>query len=140
MAIKNGLTPKQEKFCQCIVSGMSGKDSYIAAYDCNNERVARNEAPKLLQRDDVSKRIQEMSIPLQNHAVNTAISEREKKRTIIWSRIEECINNGDDTAIARYMDILNKMDAEYINVNHNIEDSSTDLNNIDTTTLLKLVK
>ena len=45
------LTPKQEKFCQCIVSGMCGKDAYIAAYDHHGgDRTAYNEANILLKR------------------------------------------------------------------------------------------
>ena len=31
-----GLTEKQEKFCQAIVSGMSQSDAYRAAYACKN--------------------------------------------------------------------------------------------------------
>ena len=73
------LTPKQEKFCQCIVSGMSGKDAYIAAYDHHGgDRTAYNESNILLKRNDITKRIKELQVPLINHAVNTAISEREK--------------------------------------------------------------
>ena len=30
------LTPKQEKFCQCVASGMSYADSYKEAYDAEN--------------------------------------------------------------------------------------------------------
>ena len=52
------LTPKQEKFCQCIVSGMSGKDAYVAAYDHHGgDRTAYNEANILLKRNDITKRI-----------------------------------------------------------------------------------
>ena len=129
-----GLTPKQEKFCQCIVSGMSGKDSYMAAYDCNTDRVAYNESNVLLKRDDITKRIAELNIPVKNHAQNTAISEREKKRAVLW----QIIQNGDDNAKCRALDILNKMDAEYININKNIDDSSTALQCIDKDMLIKL--
>ncbi len=133
------LTPKQEKFCQCIVSGMSGKDSYLTAYNCNSDRTAYNESNVLLQRDDITERINELMIPVKNHAQNMAISEREKKKAIIWERIQACINNGDDAAVARYMDILNKMDAEYININRNITDSNEDISELDTDKLIRLV-
>lgn len=129
------LSPKQEKFCQCIVSGMSGKDSYLTAYNCNSDRVARNEAAVLLKRDDITERIQELNKPVQNHAINTAISEREKKRSILW----DFINNPDkdDSTRLKAIDLLNKMDSEYININRNIEET-TDLNNLDIDTLKKL--
>lgn len=133
------LTPKQEKFCQCIVSGMSGKDSYLAAYDCKSERTAYNESNVLLQRDDITERINELLIPVKNHAVNTAITEREKKKNLIWERIEYCVSVGDDTSVARYMDILNKMDSEYININRNIDDKPAEITNLDTDKLLRLI-
>lgn len=129
------LSPKQEKFCQCIVSGMSGKDSYLTAYNCNSDRVAYNESNVLLKRDDITERIKELSKPVINHAQNLAISEREKKRCILW----DFINNKekDDNIRLKAMDLLNKMDSEYININRNIEET-TDLNNLDIDTLKKL--
>lgn len=132
------LTPKQEKFAQCIVSGMSAKDSYITAYDTKaTEKVIYNESAKILAREDVQKRIEELRKPLENHARMQALSEREKKKAIIWERIQVCMEREDDTAVARYMDILNKMDSEYININRNIDDTSQ-LEEIDTDTLKKL--
>ena len=134
------LTPKQEHFCRCIVSGMTAKDSYMTAYNCNGKaRTAYNEGNKLLKRSDVTKRIEELMIPVKNHAVNTAISEREKKKAIIWTEIEHARAEQDHAAIARYMDILNKMDSEYINISR-VEQDTTPLNDIDTQTLIKLVK
>lgn len=108
------LTPKQEKFCRCIVSGMSGKDSYIAAYDTNaNDNTIRNEANKLLQRDDITERIAELSKPLHNHAVNTAISARQQQIDFINERIEICKQKDDEQSIIRYTDMLNKINALY---------------------------
>lgn len=133
------LTPKQERFCQCIVSGMSGKDAYMTSYNSNSENAAMVESTKLLARDDVIERLKEMRKPIEILAVNTAISEREKKKAIIWEEIEHARSEQDHAAIARYMDILNKMDSEYINVSR-IEQDNTPLNNIDTQTLIKLVK
>lgn len=134
------LTPKQEKFCRCIVSGMSAKDSYVESYDSKSERTAYNEGNKLLMRDDITERIKELSIPVKNHAQNVAVSEREKKRAIIWEEIEHAREQQDHTAIARYMDILNKMDAEYININRNIDDTHEKLDTLDIDTLRTLVQ
>ena len=128
------LTPKQEKFCQCIVSGMTGKDSYYAAYDTTcNENTASREAMKLLERDDVQERLSELRKPLENHARTVALTEREKKRAVLW----EIIETGDNAAKCRALDILNKMDAEYINITRNIDDGAK-LEGLDMDTLLKL--
>lgn len=133
------LTPKQEKFCQCIVSGMSGKDSYLTAYNCNSDRVAYNESNVLLQRDDITERINELMIPVKNHAQNTAINEREKKKALIWERINHCMSVDDDSSVARYLDILNKMDSEYININRTITDNNDEIKELDTDKLIRLV-
>lgn len=134
------LTPKQEKFCQCYVSGMSGYDSYKAAYDTKGKDSTINqEVVRLLAREDIQERIETLSKPIIKAAQNTAISEREKKRAIIWEGIEACRNSGDHSGIARYMDILNKMDAEYININKTIEDKTSDIKELDKSVLEKLV-
>ena len=130
------LTPKQEKFCQCIVSGMSGKDSYMTAYNCNSDRVAYNESNVLLKRDDITERIQELLQPVKNHAINTAISERDKKRKWLWHMIENATNDSDRL---RAMDILNKMDSEYINIQR-IETDETPIQELDTGKLIELTK
>ena len=130
------LTPKQEKFCQCIVSGMSGKDSYMTAYNCNSNRVAYNESNVLLKRDDITERIQELLQPVKNHAINTAISERDKKRKWLWHMIENATNDSDRL---RAMDILNKMDSEYINIQR-IETDETPIQELDTGKLIELTK
>ena len=131
------LTPKQEKFCQCIVSGMSAKDSYIEAYDTNaSDKVIYNESSKILAREDVTKRLEELRKPLVNHAQSKAISEREKKRSWLWDVIND-INTSQSDKL-RAMDILNKMDAEYININRNIEDKAGDIKALDTSTLERL--
>lgn len=135
------LTPKQEKFCQCIVSGMSAKDSYLTAYDTKgNEKTVNREAQKLLMRNDITERITELRRPLINHAQNTCISEREKVKAILWDRLEKAIEREDDTAIVKYTDQINRMNAEYININRNIEDKTATITELDTTTLERLAK
>ena len=130
------LTPKQEKFCQCIVAGMSAKDSYNTAYDTNGkDRTSINEANKLLKRDDITARIKELRIPVQNHAQNIAINEREKKRQWLWDMIEHAANDSDRL---RAMDILNRMDSEYMYTQIQ-ETKNTEIQELNTDTLLKLV-
>ena len=134
------LTPKQEKFCRCVASGMSYKDAYLDSYNCKTDTTAYNESSKLALREDIQDRIQSLIKPLEREAITSVLTERERKKKIINERIEACILKEDDSAIARYLDILNKMDAEYININKNIDEDKTEINNLDTNTLLRLVK
>jgi phage terminase small subunit len=132
------LTPKQEKFCQCIVSGMSGKDSYLTAYENNsNDNTAYKEAMKLLDRDDIQQRIKELRKPLELHAATTALTETERIKRILWEEIENARQQQDHAAIARYTDQLNKLNNAYKDTT-TIDNDNT-LDNMDTSKLLKLV-
>ena len=131
------LTAKQENFCKCIISGMSGKDAYITAYNSKGcDQNAYNESSKLLAREDIQERLKILRKPLEEQARTTVISEREKKRAWLWNMIENATNDSDKI---RAMDLLNKMDSEYVNIQR-IEKEETPVNELDTDTLLKLVK
>ena len=131
------LTPKQQKFCQCIVSGMSGKDSYLTAYDSNSTTSAYSESYNLLQRDDIKAYIETLKKPIETNLQKTAISERQKKRQWLWDMIENPSISESDRL--RAMDILNKMDSEYIQTTHNISESKTNISGLDTDTLKQLI-
>lgn len=132
------LTPKQERFCQCIVSGMSGKDAYLTAYENNsNDNTAYKEAMKLLDREDVQNRIKELRKPLELQAQTKALTERDQIKEKLWSMINNSATNDSDKL--RAMDILNKMNAEYINIQR-IEKEETPISELDTGKLVELVK
>lgn len=130
----NRLTEKQKNFCrEYINNNGNGTEAYLFAYDSKSKASAAIEANKLLKRDDITEYLKALNRPIENHITN----ERQKKRSIIWDRIEYCITNNDDTAVARYMDILNKMDSDYINITRN-EEVKTDISTLDIDTLTKL--
>ena len=131
------LTAKQEAFCKCIISGMSGKDAYITAYNSKGcDQNAYNESSKLLAREDIQERLKVLRKPLEEHVRTTIISEREKKRAWLWNMIENAANDSDRI---RAMDILNKMDSEYINIQR-IEKDETPIQELDTDKLIELTK
>lgn len=127
------LTPKQQKFCQCIVSGMSGKDSYMTAYNSDSNNAAYIESCALMKREDIKEYIEHLKKPIEKQV----ISERQKKRQWLWDIIENPSVNESDRL--RAMDILNKMDSEYIQTTHNINDSNTNISGLDTDTLKQLI-
>ena len=131
------LTEKQKSFCREYFSnGGNGTQAYLFAYDSKSDTSAAIEASRLLSRDDIREYINTLNKPKEQQAIN----EREKKRAICWERIEYCTSIGDDTGAARWMDILNKMDSEYININRNIEDHAADIKTLDTSVLEKLAR
>ena len=133
------LTPKQEKFCQCIVSGMSGKDSYLTAYDCNSDNAAMVESTKLLNRIDIANRLKELRQPIETLAQTQAITETERIKALLWERIEICRQKDDEAAIARYTDQLNKLNNAYRDTTTQTEDANK-LDTLDTSALQRIAK
>lgn len=132
------LTPKQEKFCQCVVSGMSYKDSYLTAYDTNcSDRVALNEGSKLGLREDIQKRIADLSKPLQQAAQVQGLNARQKQIDFILERIAICQDKQDEQSIIRYTDMLNKLYQLYRETDQNPEKEHS-VTTLDTDTLIKL--
>ena len=126
------LTEKQKSFCREYFSnGGNATEAYLTAYDSNSPVSAAQEGYRLLQNNEITNYIKSLNEPLERKA----ISERDKKRSICWTQIEQCIAERDSNGAARWMDILNKMDSEYININRNIQDDQTAISNLDTNTL-----
>lgn len=132
------LTPKQERFCQCIVSGMDGTTAYKTAYDTKaKDKVCNNESRILLMRDDITERIAELRKPLINHAQNNALNERQQQINDIKERIEICKNKEDEQSLIRYYDMLNKIYGVYKDAEPDQKTENT-VTGLDTATLVKL--
>lgn len=132
------LTEKQETFCRNIVSGMSGKDSYLNAYNAKCvPQVAYNEASKLLLREDIQKRIADMRKPLEQAAQLSTLNAREKHIAEIRERIEICKQKEDEASLIRYYDQLAKIFSLYRDTEQTETQQST-VNNLDISTLKRL--
>ena len=131
------LTEKMKAFCrEYIANGGNGVQAYLAAYDSDSKVSANVESTKLLKRPAIQEYLTELRRPLEDNAIQMAMSEREKKRQVLWDIINKSDNDGDR---CRALDILNKMDNEYININRNIEDSPAEIINLDTDSLRKFI-
>lgn len=132
------LTPKQERFCQCIVSGMSGKDSYLTAYDTNcKPDTAYVESSRMLLREDIQNRIKELRKPQEEAAQIKALNAREEQIAFIRERIAICKQKEDEASIIRYTDMLNKINALYKDTEEAKQEQNTVVN-LDMDTLKKL--
>jgi phage terminase small subunit len=61
------LTPKQEKFAQCVAEGMTQADAYRASYNCKPETKPEsiiNKASELMRNGYISSRVAELRIPI----------------------------------------------------------------------------
>lgn len=132
--VSNGLTEKMKAFCrEYVLNGGNGTQAYLTAYDGNSETAASIESSKLLRRDDITAYITALNKPMENRIQN----EREKKRSILWDFINDTTKTDADRL--RALDLLNKMDAEYININRNITENENNITELDTDKLIKLV-
>lgn len=135
------LTQKQLDFCnEYIKNGGNGKRAYLAAYDSHSEGAASVEACKLLADAAIQAQLAKLRKPIEKAVRRKVINEREYKKKLIQERIEECVARDDDAAIARYIEIWNKMDGEYLNTGNGDNDAENNIANLDTESLIRLVK
>lgn len=132
MAAALGLTLKQQRFCEAYVATGDTTESYMTAYDSTSAKSACVEGNKLLK----NPKIQDYLLELQKPAKIKAFKERDRKRAKLWGIIDDPDSSNAD--ICRAMDILNKLDGEYINVNHNVEETATDISGLDLETLKQI--
>ena len=136
------ITPKQDKFCRNIVSGMSLVDSYADAYDTNGTHgTMRAEASRLMAKDEIRNHIKTLQEPVREAITATSLTDYEKLKKLAIERLQLAISRNDDTIAIKYMDIINKMIGSYVNINHNINDNKPEaIVNLDTAQLKKLLE
>lgn len=122
-----GLTPKQEKFIQNIIAGMSQREAYKNSYNAENmkDETIDSEASILFNDQKVSKRYQELIEELQDKAIMSAKERMKWLTEVINNEQKETVYyqvNGQSTPIERTADLntkikaldtLNKMSGEY---------------------------
>lgn len=117
------LTPKQEKFIQNIISGMSQREAYKNSYNAKKmaDDTIDNKACKLFNSDKIRARYQELMKRLEDKAIMTA-----EERMIWLTKVINCdikVKQEYDNEIKEYdpyisdrlkaLDMLNKMDGQY---------------------------
>ena len=77
-----GLTNKQEEFCQNIISGMTQHDAYKNAYDVKkmSNKAVDEEASKLIKNPKVAQRVDELK------KLATFIATQKISQELVWTR------------------------------------------------------
>lgn len=106
----NELTPKQERFIQNIVSGMSQRQAYKDAYDAENmtDETIDVRACELFNSSKIKVRYQDLISKLEDETIMTAIEKRRMLREMAMNK-ENSI-----TDRIKAIDTDNKMAGEYI--------------------------
>ena len=114
--MNENLTPKQEKFIQNIVSGMTQRQAYKEAFNPPNtsDEAIDVDACRLFNNPKVNLRYRELMDKLEDKAIMSA-----RERMIWLTEVVKGIqtNNESEAFISDKMkaiDILNKMSGEYI--------------------------
>lgn len=102
------LTAKEEKFCINVFSGMTLTDAYKNAYNTDNmtDKTANEKASIVAKKDKIRARIQQLRDTANNDKIISAIRRKEILTEIV-------LNENIDSKM-KAIDILNKMDGEYI--------------------------
>ena len=102
---------RHEKFAQCIASGMSQRKAYRAAFPKSvnwKDETVDSKASVLSKNDKVVERLGELAKESSSKAIMTAKERKEWLTTLIYKE-------GEDTKDRlKAIDILNRMDGEYI--------------------------
>ena len=103
------LTAKQEKFVQSIVlDNMNLSDAYRSAYNADkmSDKTVNEKASLLAGEDKIWARILE----LRQQAMTPKVMNAQKRR----EKLTELANDEDPNVAMKAIDLLNKMDGEYI--------------------------
>ena len=140
--MKQKLTPKMINFCdEYLKNEGKATEAYIATYNWKGSKAgAQVEASRLLAREDVQAQIMKLRKPIEQAVKRKMIRDKNSKIELIQERISECVERGDDAAIARYLELWNKMDGTYSNASGDAADTDTDIAGLDTATLRLLAK
>lgn len=125
--MKNGLNPKQEKFIQNIVNGMSQREAYKNAYNAKyKDDAIDNKASKLFNKGEVQARYRELIDQLEDKSIMSAKERMKWLTNVINNKEQEDIyitsddvsvkvgsRNADLNTKLKAIDTLNKMSGEY---------------------------
>ncbi len=109
------LTPKQEKFVQNIIKGMSQREAYKNSYNASkmkNETID-SKASNLFKEDKIRTRYEELIKKTEDEAVMSAIERKKWLTDVINGKIKYNDKEAYILEKIKALDILNKMDGEY---------------------------
>ncbi len=127
------LTEKQRNFCHAYIETGDAFEAYTRAYDTKGGGAARTESYKLMR----NPKIQDYLLELQKPIRAKSFRDRDRKRERLWKIIDDPEASNAD--VCRAMDVLNKLDGEYIAGGQRMDEDSTDISNLDLETLRQIV-
>ena len=105
----DGLTPKQEKFVQGVLSGMTASESYRNSYNTKNMKDSSvwREASVLMSSPKVSQRVKAGFKRKEQYSVSTALSLRQFVTDQLIKEAKDINNN--ESARIRSLELIGKI-------------------------------
>lgn len=121
------LTEKQEIFCMAIADGKTQYEAYRIAYQpkSTNRGTLDNNAYIVGKNPRIRARIEELRKMRDEKECYSDINDINKRFRLIWSRIEACIEKGDEVAVDRYLTQIAKLKGDYITQVKDISDNKS---------------
>lgn len=121
------ITKKEDAFAMAIVDGHSQYESYLIAYQPNSTNRSSIDAmaSKIANKPHVKARIQQLKDRKENRKIYSDITDENYIYSVIQQRLKYCMDNNNDNAVAKYIEILNKMTGRYVNITKDISDTNT---------------
>lgn len=135
------LTEKQKAFALGVIDGKTQQDAYKDAYNPKTENMNTIAvmASRVANKPEVKQYIMDYRQRIEKQAETRVHVTIEERKAIIHDRIQACIARGDDAAVARYVDILNRMDGVYVNLSKDLTDNDNKLATLSTADLKKIL-
>lgn len=136
------LTEKEKAFALGIIDGKTQSQSYIDAYcpKTENMNTIGVMACRVANKPHVKQFISEYKEKIERQKMARTQVSIEDRKNIIFDRIQACIARGDDAAVARYVDILNRMDGVYVNLSKDLTENDNKLATLSTAELKKILQ
>lgn len=124
------LTPKQENYVRNLVKGMSQREAYKKSYDAKNmkDETIDKKASELFKQEKIRGRYEELQKQIDDDTIMSAIERQKWLTGVLKNEVLEDIyvrdsdgvetkvgsRNADLNTKMKAMDILNKMNGDYI--------------------------
>lgn len=137
----DGLSFKEKMYADGILEGKTQYQSFMDAYNpkTENRQSIDSMANHVKNRERVKNYLEKVKQRVelrQKYGLSMSIEDRKE---LIYERIDACMEKGDDAAVARYMDLLNKMEQSYVNITKNIDEKDNNISALSTDELKKLI-
>ncbi len=126
------LTEKQMAFARLLAVGKSQYEAYVSTYDTTstNDTAIRANASKEANKDEVKAYVNQLRAKYDDREAMERSKDDAYIRALLVRRLEACEAKQDDTALARYIDIANKMNGTYVNITKDVTEKENKLDNL----------